>query len=330
MKTRRLGDSGIEVSEIALGSWLTYSGGVERDQTEACTRQAFDVGITFFDTANAYGDGAAEEAWGEILSDYPRDSYVLATKLFFPGSHGGGLSAEQIHKQIDLSLERLQTDYVDLYQCHRYDVDVATEETMAALTEVVDSGKARAIGFSEWTPEQIEAGLGVEGATKFVSSQPQYSMLWRAPEAEVFPLCERNGISQIVWSPLAEGLLTGKYKPGEEIPSDSRAASEDMNSFIKQRMDDGALEAIQRLVPIADEAGLTMVEMALAWTLRRPEVASAIVGASRPEQVEANAKASGVELSAETLAAIDDALLDVAVTDPTPAPGATAGLGETG
>ena len=330
MKTRRLGDSDIEVSEISLGSWLTYEGGVERDQTEACTRKAFDVGITFFDTANAYGDGAAEEAWGEILSDYPRDSYVLATKLFFPGSNGGGLSAEQIHKQIDLSLERLQTDYVDLYQCHRYDVDVATEETMAALTEVVDSGKARAIGFSEWTPEQIEAGLAVDGATKFVSSQPQYSMLWRQAEAEVFPLCERNGISQIVWSPLAEGLLTGKYKPGEEVPSDSRAASEEMNSFIKQRMDDGALEAIQQLVPIAEQAGLSMVELALAWTLRRPELASAIIGASRPEQVESNAKAAGVELSADTLTAIDDALEGFAVTEPTLAPGASAGLGESG
>ncbi len=330
MQTRRLGDSDIEVSEISLGSWLTYSGGVEADQTAACTRKAFDVGITFFDTANAYGDGAAETAWGEILKDYPRDSYVLATKLYFPGSHGGGLSAEQIHKQIDLSLERLQTDYVDLYQCHRYDVDVPTAETMQALTEVVQSGKARAIGFSEWTPEQIEAGLAVEGATKFVSSQPQYSMLWRAPEAEVFPLCERNGISQIVWSPLAEGLLTGKYKPGEAPPSDSRAASEEMSSFIKQRMDDDALAAIQKLIPIADEAGLTMVELALAWTLRRPELASAIIGASKPEQVEANAKAAGVKLSDDTLAAIDDALGDVPVTGPTLAPGAHDGLGDNG
>ena len=327
---RRLGDSDIEVSEISLGSWLTYSGGVERDQTEACTRKAFDVGINFFDTANAYGDGASETAWGEILSEYPRDSYVLATKLFIETSAGSGLSAEQIHKQIDLSLERLQTDYVDLYQCHRYDVDVPTAETMGALTELVEAGKVREIGFSEWTPEQIEAGLGIEGATKFVSSQPQYSMLWRQAEAEVFGLCERNGISQIVWSPLAQGLLTGKYKPGEDVPSDSRAASEEMGSFIERWLDDDMLAAVQRLVPIADEAGLTMVEMALAWTLRRPELASAIVGASKPEQVEANAKASGVELSPDTLAAIDDALEGVAITEPTLAPLATAGLGESG
>jgi aryl-alcohol dehydrogenase-like predicted oxidoreductase len=330
MQTRRLGDSDIEVSEISLGSWLTYSGGVERDQTEACTRKAFDVGITFFDTANAYGDGASETAWGEILSDYDRDSYVLATKVYFPGSHGGGLSAEQIHKQIDLSLKRLKTDYVDLYQCHRYDVDVPTAETMGALTEVVQAGKARAIGFSEWTPEQIQAGLDVEGATKFVSSQPQYSMLWRAPEQEVFPLCERNGISQIVWSPLAEGLLTGKYKPGEDAPVGSRAADDSMNDFIKAKMNDDSLTAIQRLVPIAEEAGLTMVELALAWTLRRPELASAIIGASKPEQVEANAKAAGVTLSDDVLAAIDDALGDVPVKEPTLAPGASAGLGDNG
>jgi aryl-alcohol dehydrogenase-like predicted oxidoreductase len=330
MRYRRLGDSDIEVSEIGLGSWLTYSGGVGRDQAEACTKAAFDAGITFFDTANAYGDGAAEEAWGEILSDHPRDSYVLATKVFFPGSNGGGLSADQIHKQIDLSLKRLQTDYVDLYQCHRYDVDVPTAETMGALTELVEAGKVRAIGFSEWTPEQIQAGLDVEGATKFVSSQPQYSMLWRAPEQEVFPLCERNGISQIVWSPLAEGLLTGKYKPGEDAPVGSRAASDDMNDFIKSKMNDDSLTAIQRLVPIADEAGLTMVELALAWTLRRPELASAIIGASKPEQVEANAKASGKTLSDDVLAAIDEALGDVPVKEPTLAPGAKAGLGDNG
>src|ERR1044072_4914262 len=199
MEFRRLGDSGIEVTEISLGSWLTYSGGIERDQTEACTRAAFDAGINFFDTANVYGTGASEEAWGEILSDYDRDSYVLATKVYFPMSDSdSGLSAEQIAKQIDASLKRLQTDYVDLYQCHRFDTDVAIEETMEALTEVVKSGKARAIGFSEWTPEQIDAGLAVEGAEKFVSSQPQYNAIWRGPEKEVFPLCEQNGISQIV------------------------------------------------------------------------------------------------------------------------------------
>ena len=259
MRTRKLGNSDLEVTEISLGSWLTYSGGVERDQTAACTRAAFDAGINFFDTANAYGRGAAETAWGEILKDYPRDSYVLATKVYFPMSDTDkGLSPEQIHKQIDASLERLQTDHVDLYQCHRFDVEAPVEETMAALSEVVRAGKARYLGFSEWTPEQIEAGLTVPDAVAFVSSQPQYSMLWRAPEAEVFPYCEQHGIGQIVWSPLAEGVLTGKYRPGEPPPSDSRAASAEMGTFIARRMDDHALEAVQRLVPIAEGAGLTM------------------------------------------------------------------------
>ena len=193
MRTRQLGDSDLHVSEISLGSWLTYSGGIERDQTEACTKAAFDAGITFFDTANVYGTGAAETAWGEILKDYPRDSYILATKVFFPmSSYDRGLSGPQIRRQIDASLKRLQTEYVDLYQCHRFDAEIPIEETMAALTEVVDSGKARWIGFSEWTPEQIEAGLAVADATKFVSSQPQYSMLWQAPEAEVFGAVRRQ------------------------------------------------------------------------------------------------------------------------------------------
>ena len=317
MNYRELGDSGIEVSEISLGSWLTYSGGVERDQTEACTRRAFEVGITLFDTSNVYGAGAAEEAWGEILSDFRRDSYVLATKVYFPMSAtDSGLSAEQIRKQLDASLKRLRTDYVDLYQCHRFDTDTPIEETMEALTEAVDSGKARHIGFSEWTPEQIRASLEVDGATKFVSSQPQYNMIWRAPEAEVFPVCAENGISQIVWSPLAQGVLTGKYKPGEAPPSDSRAASDEMSVSIARYMDDQVLEAVQRLVPIAEGAGLTMVEMALAWVLRRDELASAIIGASRPEQVDQNAAASGIELTQDVFDAIDEALGDVVVSGP--------------
>ncbi|MGZ5362274.1 MAG: aldo/keto reductase, partial [Solirubrobacterales bacterium] len=215
MELRRLGDSDIEVSAISLGSWLTYEGGIERDQTEACTRRAFDLGINLFDTSNIYGVGAAEEAWGEILSGYDRDSYVLATKVFFPMSdQDSGLSAGQIHKQLDASLKRLRTDYVDLYQCHRADPETPIEETMEALTEAVESGKVRQVGFSEWTPEQIRAGLEVPGAAKFVSSQPQYNMIWRAPEAELFPLCAEHGISHIVWSPLAQGVLTGKYRPG--------------------------------------------------------------------------------------------------------------------
>jgi aryl-alcohol dehydrogenase-like predicted oxidoreductase len=328
MRRRRLGDSDLEVSEISLGSWLTYAGGVEREQTEACTRAAFDAGINFFDTANAYGRGAAESAWGEILADYPRDSYVLATKVFFPMSDtDSGLSAQQVQKQLDASLERLRTDYVDLYQCHRFDVETPVEETMEALSETVRAGKVRHLGFSEWTPEQIEAGLSVPGAVKFVSSQPQYSMLWRAPEAELLPLCERNGISQVCWSPLAEGVLTGKYRPGEAPPADSRGASEAMSTFIGRFLDDDAtLEAVQRLAPIADQAGLTMAQMAVAWVLRQDNVASAIVGASRPEQVRDNAAAAEVELSPDTLAAIDEALGDVPVTEPTLAPGASAGV----
>ena len=309
MKHRRLGDSELEVSEISLGSWLTYSGGIERERTEACTRAAFDAGINFFDTANVYGTGAAEEAWGEILSGYPRDSYVLATKVYFPMSASDrGLSGEQIRKQLDASLRRLRTDHVDLYQCHRFDTETAIEETMQALTEAVESGKARCIGFSEWTPEQIRAALEVPGAVKPVSSQPQYSMLWRAPEAEVFEVCAANGISQIVWSPLGQGVLTGKYEPGSPPPEGSRATSEAMSGFIDRYLDDDLLAAVARLRPVADQAGLTMVQLALAWVLSHAEVASAIVGASRPEQVAQNVAASGVELSSDTLAAIDEAL----------------------
>ena len=317
MKYRPLGDSGIEVSEISLGSWLTYSGGLEREQTEACTRKAFDLGINFFDTANIYGVGAAEEAWGEILSDFKREEFVLATKVFFQMSETDrGLSAAQIEKQLDASLDRLQTDHVDLYQCHRFDTETPIEETMEALTAAVQSGKVRQIGFSEWTPEQIQAGLEVEGAAKFVSSQPQYNALWRAPEAELLELCAANGISQIVWSPLAQGVLAGKYKPGEQPPADSRAASDEMGWAMDRYMGDEVLEAVQRLVPIAEGAGLSMVEMALAWALRREEVASAIVGASRPEQLEQNAAAAGTELSSDVLEAFDEAVADVAITEP--------------
>jgi aryl-alcohol dehydrogenase-like predicted oxidoreductase len=316
MRRRRLGDSELEVSEISLGSWLTYSGGVEREHTEACTRAAFEADINFFDTANVYGGGVAEEAWGEILSGYDRDSYILATKLYFPMSATDrGLSAEQVAKQIDASLGRLQTDHVDLYQCHRFDVNTPIEETMEALTAVVDSGKARYIGFSEWTPEQIRAGLEVEGAAKLVSSQPQYNAIWRAPEAEVFELCAANGISQIVWSPLGQGVLTGKYSPGEAPPEDSRAASEEMSVSIARYMDDRVLEAVQGLRPIAEGLGVSMANLALAWVLSHDEVASAIIGASRPHQVHDNVAASELELSDDTIAAIDDALADVAITE---------------
>ncbi len=314
MNLRPLGSSGIEVSEISLGSWLTYSGGVAREQAEACVKAAFDAGINFIDTANVYGRGAAESLLGEVLAGHERSSYVLATKVFFPMSDTDmGLSKEQIHKQIDASLERLRTDYVDLYQCHRFDSRTPLQETMEALTEVVQAGKARHIGFSEWPVEAIEASLELPGVERWVSSQPQYSMIWRAPEAQVIPECEREGISQIVWSPLAQGVLTGKYRPGEPPPADTRAGSESMSGFIDRLMDDRVLEAVQRLKPVAEQAGLSMAQLALAWVLRQANVASAIVGASRPEQVHANASASGIALDEQTLAAIDEALGEVIV-----------------
>jgi 1-deoxyxylulose-5-phosphate synthase len=311
MRFRKLGSSEIDVSEISLGSWLTYSGGVAREQAQACVRAAFDAGINFIDTANVYGRGAAETLLGEVLAEHERSSYVLATKVYFPMSDSDrGLSAAQIHKQIDASLERLRTDYVDLYQCHRYDSETPLEETMGALTEVVQAGKARHIGFSEWPVEQIEASLAFPGMARWVSSQPQYSMLWRSPEAEVIPLCEREQISQIVWSPLGQGVLTGKYLPGEPPPADSRAASDSMSGFIDRLIAPPVLEAVQRLRPIAEGEGISMAQLALAWVLRVPNVASAIVGASRPQQVHDNASASGIVLSEETLAAIDTALGD--------------------
>ncbi len=314
MNYRKLGSSGLEVSEISLGSWLTYSGGVAREQSEACVRAAFEEGINFFDTANVYGRGASESLLGEVLAGYERSSYVLATKVYFPMSDTDrGLSAAQIHKQIDASLARLRTDHVDLYQCHRYDEETPLEETMAALTEVVRAGKARHIGFSEWPVARIAESLERPDTERWVSSQPQYSMIWRAPEAEVIPLCERESISQIVWSPLAQGVLTGKYRPGQAPPADSRASSESMSAFIDRLLDDRVLEAVQRLVPVAQGAGLSMAQLALAWVLRQRNVASAIVGASRPEQVRANASASAVALDAQTLAAVDEALGDVIV-----------------
>jgi aryl-alcohol dehydrogenase-like predicted oxidoreductase len=329
MRYRKLGSSDLEVSEISLGSWLTFSGGVAFEQTRACTDAAFEAGINFFDTANAYGRGAAESAWGEILSGRPRDSYVLATKVWFQMSDDPadrGLSAAQIAKQIDASLARLQTDHVDLYQAHRFDPDVPIEETIEALQQVVAAGKARYLGFSEWSPEQIRTAIEIAGPDLFVSSQPQYSMLWQAPEAEVFGLCAEHGISQIVWSPLGQGILTGKYRPGQAPPPDSRAASSEMGAPMQLVMSEERLEAVDRLRPVAEQAGLSLAELALAWVLRRPELASAIVGASRPEQVHANAKASGVELSPDTLAAIDEAVGDTAVKEPTPAPFAKAGI----
>ena len=297
MKYRRLGDSDLAISEISLGSWLTYGVGVEADKARACLDAAFDVGINFIDTANVYGRGAAETFLGEALKSRPRDSYVLATKLYFPMSDTDfGLSRTQVEKQLDASLKRLQTDYVDLYQCHRYDSGTPLEETMEALTRAVESGKVRYIGFSEWPADKIGEALELSnsrGFAKFVSSQPQYSLVWREPEQEVIPVSADNGISQIVWSPLGQGVLTGKYDPDQPPPAGTRATSEEMGGFIKRLMQPELLRAVQRLKPIAEEAGLSLPQFALAWILREPNVASAIIGASRPEQVHDNAGASG-------------------------------------
>ena len=293
MNKRQLGNSDLSVSEIALGSWLTYGVGVEADAARRCLDTAFDEGINFIDTANVYGNGAAESFLGEALAGRPRDSYVLATKLFFPMDRDNrGLSRGQVEKQLDASLKRLNTDYVDLYQAHRYDEETPLEETMEAFTAAVKGGKTRYIGFSEWTAPQIQAAIDLTGVERFVSSQPQYSLLWREPEAEVIPICAANGISQIVWSPLAQGVLTGKYSPDAPPPAGTRATSDEMGGYMTRLLQRPVLEAVQRLKPVADEAGLSLTQFALTWVLREPNVAAAIIGASRPEQVRENVAAS--------------------------------------
>ncbi len=306
MRYRQLGSSDLQVSEISLGSWLTYGVGVEADNAAACVHRALDLGINLIDTANVYGRGAAETVLGETLAGVPRDRYVLATKLF--GDMGGGdkgLSRAQVFKQIDASLKRLKVDHVDLYQCHRYDPETPLEETLEALSEIVRQGKARYIGFSEWSPQNIQDALATPGVEAFVSSQPQYSLLWRRPEKEVIPLSAANGISQIVWSPLAQGVLTGKYDPDAPPPADSRAASDAMGGSMKNWMQRPVLEAAVRMKPLAAEAGLTLAQFALAWVLREPNVASAIVGASRPSQLDDNVAAVGAKVDPALFAAAE-------------------------
>jgi 1-deoxyxylulose-5-phosphate synthase len=297
LQYRRLGSSELIVSEIAFGSWLNFSDGAAKATAIACVRRALDCGITLIDTANVYGNGVAEGVLGEALAEIPRQSYVLATKLYFPMSRTDkGLSRAQVFKQIDASLSRLKVDYVDLYQCHRYDAETPLEETLRALGEVVQAGKVRYIGFSEWPMDKIAAALEVPKVPKFVSSQPQYSLLHRSPEQQLLPLCAANGISQIVWSPLAQGILTGKYI-GANLPADSRAANSAINGFISQSwLKPQLLNAVQALKPLAESVGLSLAQFALAWVLRQPNVASAIIGASRPEQVEENSVASGAKV----------------------------------
>ena len=321
MQSRLLGNSPLHVSELSFGTWLTVAGGIARDQAIRCIRAALDCGITLFDTANQYGAGEAERVLGEALASHPRDRYLIATKLFFPvgDEPDHGLSAPQIEKQLDRSLQRLGTDYIDLYQCHRYDRETPLEETMQALHRAVSSGKVRAIGFSEWTAEEIEAAASIAAGslTLFTSSQPQYSMLWRKPEREVFPACARHGIGNLAFSPLAHGVLTGKYAPGRPPPAGSRAASDAMNMFMetagRHYRSDHLLSAVEQLKPIAADLGLTMAQMALAWVLRRPEVASAIIGASRPDQILDNIRAIGVTLPPEALDRIDQTISSVVI-----------------
>ncbi len=322
MQYRQLGASDLQVSEISLGSWLTYGVGVEADKARACLDEAFAQGINFIDTANIYGRGAAESFLGEALKHRSRDSYVLATKLYFPMTDGDrGLSREQIEKQLDASLQRLQTDVIDLYQCHRYDSETPLEETMEALTRAVESGKARYVGFSEWPADKIQDALDLTSSRdliKFVSSQPQYSLVWREPEDEVIPLCAANGISQIVWSPLGQGVLTGKYDPDRPPPPGTRASSDEMGGWMEGLMKPELLRAVQAVKPIAQEAGLTLPQFALAWVLREPNVASAIIGASRPEQVRENAAASGVIVDTQLFERAE-AIIEEAVGEAQPA-----------
>jgi aryl-alcohol dehydrogenase-like predicted oxidoreductase len=324
MLYRKLGWGPLTVSELSFGTWLTVAGGIAREQAIRCIHAALDCGITLFDTANQYGAGEAERLLGEALAGYPRDKFLIATKLYFQvgDEPGHGLSAAQIEKQLDRSLQRLGVETIDLYQCHRYDPETPLEETLAALDRAVHSGKVRAIGFSEWTAEQIDAAAKIAGDRNlipFSSSQPQYSMLWRKPESRVFAACVRHGIGNLAFSPLAHGALTGKYAPGQPPPPGSRAANEQMNQFMetagRHYRSDFLLTAVEKLKPIAAELGLSMAQLALAWVLRRPEVASAIIGASRPEQIEDNVRAVGVKLPDGALARIDQTIKNVTVRE---------------
>jgi aryl-alcohol dehydrogenase-like predicted oxidoreductase len=321
MEFRHLGRSGLVISELVYGNWITHGGQVEEDAAVACVNAALDAGITTFDTADVYAQGAAEEVLGRALKDQRRDGIEIFTKVYWPmgpGKNDRGLSAKHIKESIDNSLTRLQTDRVELYQAHRWDVETPLEETMQAFADVVHAGKAHYIGVSEWTADQIRAGaeLAKDLKIQLVSSQPQYSALWRVIEAEVVPASEELGIGQIVWSPLAGGVLSGKYKPGQAAPAGSRGADPKFGRFVEGWLKDDVLERVQQLGPIAEDLGLTIAQLSLAWVLKNSNVSAAIIGATRPEQVVENVKAVGVTLSDEVYAKINELLEPVAVTDP--------------
>ena len=323
MEFRNLGRSGLKVSEISYGNWLTHGSQIEADQATACVKEALDVGITTFDTADVYAGTKAETGLGEALKGVRRESYELFTKVYFPtgsGINDRGLSRKHILESCNASLRRLQTDHIDLYQAHRFDYETPLEETLRAFDDLVRAGKVMYIGVSEWKASEISQALEIAdrmGFDRIVSSQPQYSMLWRVIEAEVVPLSEKEGIGQIVWSPIAQGALTGKYLPGQQPPEGSRATDESGGAnMIKNWMRDEVLEKVQLLKPLAAEAGLSMAQLAVAWVLANPNVSSAIVGASRPEQVRDNAAAAGKKLDGDLLKKIDEVLGDVVEKDP--------------
>ncbi len=322
MEFRYLGNSGLKVSEISYGNWVTHGSQVEAEQADSCIRAALEAGITTFDTADTYANGKAETILGDALAGERRESLEIFTKVYFPTGPGGpndtGLSRKHIQESINASLKRLKTDYVDLYQAHRYDHETPLEETMEAFADVVRAGKALYIGVSEWTPEELRAGHALARELKFpfVSNQPKYNALFRVIEADVVPTCRDLGISQVVFSPIEQGILTGKYKPGAPLPEGSRATDAAGGAnFIKGLLTDDTLTRVQQLAPLADAEGLTMAQLAVAWVLQNDNVATAITGGSRPEQVTKNAEAAGKKLSAETLTGIDDALGDAVDSD---------------
>ncbi len=323
MEYRRLGSSGMYVSEITYGNWITHGSQVEQDAAIKCVRTAFDLGITTFDTADVYAGTRAETVLGKALKGIRRESYELFTKVYFPtgtGKNDRGLSRKHIMESVHASLKRLQTDHIDLYQFHRFDYEAPLEESLSAFDDLIRQGKVMYIGFSEWNADQINSALRIQdakGYNRFVSSQPQYSMLWRVIEGKVDPLCRAEGIGHIVWSPIAQGALSGKYLPGKKPPAGSRATDKKGGAnMISRWIKDDVLTAVQNLKPIADQEGLTLAQLAVAWVLQNPNVSSAIIGATKPSQIKENVKASGVKLSADTLKAIDKVLGNLPEKDP--------------